>query len=54
MTCNTCENDLAQCTCEDLPERWEEIKQSEYLVVGVDYGLRIQAQADKIKKAREQ
>lgn len=53
MTCTNCDHDLEACTCSDLPERWKAIKASEYIMIGADYALRIQAQADAIEKARK-
>lgn len=50
MFCCKCNNDLADCTCPDLQERLEKLKECKNLFIGGDYMKRIEKQADNPEK----
>lgn len=41
MICVKCDNDLAECTCADLEERFKKILACEHIAIGADYAARI-------------
>lgn len=53
MYCCKCNNDLADCTCPDLKERLESLKNCEYLHIGPGYLKRIEKQAENPEKQAE-
>lgn len=53
MICGKCNHDLADCTCEDLSERFESIVNSPYVHIGPEYQQRIRANIERQKQARD-
>ena len=54
MICRKCDKDLANCFCDDMPERFESVKQSPYIALGSEYLARLEAQAEKVRHSRPQ
>lgn len=48
MICCKCDRDLASCTCPDLKERFEKIRQ--FVFFGSDYLKRIEKQIERNEK----
>jgi hypothetical protein len=53
MICLHCDNDLAECTCDDLEERFKKIQSSEFIVIGLEYQAKILAHIHNRKKQKE-
>lgn len=52
VTCGKCDNDLAACTCSDLEERYNQIKNSKFIKLGDEYKTRIEAQIKRQKESQ--
>lgn len=50
MICKKCDQDLADCTCPDLKERYERIVKMEFLFIGPEYRKRIEARIAQNEK----
>ncbi len=50
MICMQCQNDLADCTCDDLGERLKSILDCDFIHIGPEYLARIQKQINNQQK----
>lgn len=49
MFCGKCENHLSKCTCKDLQERLDKLKQCEHLFIAPEVMAAYEAQAQRNK-----